>query len=925
MAALSITPEVPTAQDDVEPVPTVASDREEGRAGAEIPSADTVPQRIFVGKLHNQAENWEGWIRLEVQGNAVYAALQTVRSPVQYFARGQPEVLFTIPAGFRPATPITWEVNGQHVGTDGQLDSGRRDLQVFRLRVDTEGHVRYVDAPGVDGVGYLRYRTVLAWPLAGTDPLVCERSGPIRRRILAALADLGEGVLSCDLVDWDQLARVRTWSSQEPPIIQHYSQRPAVWRWIQESVSQTTASGRHHRQDRFLWPPLPYWQDKPLSREYVQARPHDLLGLTNLTELHLRAPLHPGLLAHTPRLLALNMEGPYIPQDYLAHTPLLSHLHLRGFTDDRLLDGTKDALSKVPHLASLHLGLRHPTAEAINLLQHVPQLTRLTIDGLVEPLPSDFLSSLPNLTSLTVNGDFNPCAVPVWHLPAALTELGLQLVVEGSQVACLANSWLMRTPVLTQLGIDLHGLENLDVDVLPPFPTLTRLTLDVEGLTTLPPHLLANMPDLTHLFLYQGTRTETIDSSILNLPGELLASTPNLIELSLELPSRLHHVPAELLVPVPNLKRWRLNGLHLTTLPSGLLDNQVHLTDVSIELCNLNRLPNDFLVHTPRLRSLYLGTHSYRCYRGLDQPGPTSLPERFLSDTPKLTHLWLGFRALEVFPASFLVYVPQLQHFELEYSYGKHGKFTSALRSLPPHLLENAPHLTYLNLWPVVKLTALPTNFLAHSSRLQYLYLDANGVSTLPDSFLTQTPRLTSLELDLQQVNVLPEGFLGHTPGLRYLGLDVDQVDAIPAGFLEQAPYLGHLYMRASNVSMLPDNFLAHSSRIEILDLGMPQLESPPRPGDALWETLQSTSFRVKVTRPGFQIFQETEYECLEFDLKFKLGDILEVVGREQDSEGNSLLIVYPWWKRDLFFSFYERHECAWMIDARYTEPTLDV
>lgn len=923
MSTLSITPEVPTAQDDVEPVPKVASAREEGQAGTATPTVATVSQRTHVGEFHNLEVHWEGRVRLEVRGNAVHVALQSVRSPVQYSARRRPEVLFTIPEGFRPAVPIIWEVNGQHVGIDGQLDSSRSDLQVFRLHVDTEGHVRYMDDSGVDGVGYLRYHTSLAWPLAGTAPQVCERSWPIRRRILATLADLGEGVLSCDLVDWDQLARIQTWSSQEPPIIQYYYQRPAVWRWIQEPVSQTTASGRYRRQDHFLWPPLPYWQDKPLSREYVNAQPHDLLGLTNLTELHLQAPLHPGLLAHTPRLLALSMEGPYIPQDYLAHTPLLSHLHLRGFTDDRLLDGTKDALSKAPHLASLHLGLRHPTDNAFDLLQHVPQMTRLTIDGLVEPLPSDFLSALPNLTSLTVNGDFNPCTVPIWHLPTALTELNLQLVVEGSQVTCLANSWLMRTPVLTQLGVDLHGLENLDVDVLPSFPVLTRLTLDVAELTTLPPHLLANMPDLTHLHLYQGTRTDTINSSTLNLPGGLLANTPNLVELSLELPSRLHHVPAELLVPVPNLKRWRLNGLRLTTLSSGLLDSQALLTDVSIELCDLDRLPNDFLVYTPHLRSLYLGAYAYRCYGG--QPGLRSLPERFLSHTPKLTHLWLGLRELETFPVSFLTDVPQLQHFELESSYGKHGKFTSALRSLPQHFLENAPHLTYLNLWPIVQLTALPTNFLAHSSRLQYLYLDANGVSTLPQRFLVQTPYLTSLELDLKQANALPDGFLSHTPELRYLRLDVDQVDVLPSDFLSHVPYLGHLDIRASNVVELPEGFLAYGPQIETLDLGMPRLASPPGPGDALWDTLQSTSFRVKVTRPDFQIFQDTEYECIKSDFKFELGDILEVVGREQDSDGNSLLIVYPWWKRDLFFTFYERHGCSWKIDARYTEPTLDM
>ena len=929
MLALSVAPEVPTTQGHTESAQTVvASGHEEGQAEAAKPSADAGPQRTLVGEYRNLAEHREGRIRLEVQGNAVYAALQTVRSPVQYFARQQPEVLFTIPEGFRPAIPITWEVNGQHVGANGQLDPGRRDLQVFRLRVDTEGRVRYVDDRGVDDVGYLRYRTALAWPLAGTDPLVCERNSRIQRRILAALADAGEGVLSCSQVGWEHLARIRTWSSQEPPTIQHYYQRPAVWHWMPEPASQEASNGQYYYRNRYFWPPFPYWKkDLPLPREYAYIRSHDLLGLTNLTELHVnfgsQSPSDPMLLAHTPRLLALSMAGPYLPRDFLVHTPLLSHLHLGGFSDDRLLDETADALVQVPHLTSLDLGFRHPTDKVSNLFQHVPQLTRLTIDGLTEPLPEDFLSVLSRLTHLTVEGEFNPCAIPPLHLSTNLTDFALRLVVDGSQVACLTDSWLLHASTLTELSIDLHGLENLETDTLPHMPALTRLTLDVGDVTVLPDRLLSNLSSLTHLQLHQGPNGHSVDAA-LDLPPELLAGSPELIELSLDLPSRLNHVPADLLAPVPNLKRLRLDGPRLATLPSGLLDNQHHVTDVNMELCDLDRLPEDFLAYTPQLRSLYIGRHSYRCYRGLDRPGPISLPERFLSHTPNLTHLWLGFPGLLELPPSFLAHVPRLQHLELEYTYGKHGKFTYALRSVPDHFLDDAPNLTYLNLWPVVALSDLPADFLARSSRLQFLYLDANGVSILPDSFLTQVSQLRSAELDLQQVNALPDGFLGYTPGLAYLKLDVDRVKALPGSFLAHAPYLGQLYTRAANVVALPEDFLAHSSRIDTLGLGMPRLESPPGPGDRLWDMLESASIRVKLTDPDFQVSIYDESECLPFIPQFELGDILEVAWRELDDEENAILWVYPWWQRSVFFSFYERHECPFAIAARYTEPTLD-
>ena len=174
---------------------------------------------------------------------AVYVSFSTARSPVQYFAREQPEVLFTIPEGFRPATDITWDITAWHVQSDGTLHPTRRDPHAFRMSVDTEGRVRYVDDPGVEGVGYLRYHSALAWPLAGTDPLVCERGREIKERILAALVDLEHGVLSCDQVDWDHLSHIRTWSSQEPITIQPYYQRPSVWRWIPEPSSRESPGG----------------------------------------------------------------------------------------------------------------------------------------------------------------------------------------------------------------------------------------------------------------------------------------------------------------------------------------------------------------------------------------------------------------------------------------------------------------------------------------------------------------------------------------------------------------------------------------------------------------------------------------------------------------------------------------------------------
>ena len=135
--------------------------------------------------------------------------------------------------------------------------------------------------------------------------------------------------------------------------------------------------------------------------------------------------------------------------------------------------------------------------------------------------------------------------------------------------------------------------------MLPSLPALTRLTLDVAGVTALPPRLLANLPHLTHLQLHESSSKGT--DAPLDLPADLLAGSPHLIELSLDMP-RLRHIPAELLAPVPNLQRLYLNAPRLASLSDGFTDNMSQLTDVSIVLpCDLDRLPDDFLTHTPGL------------------------------------------------------------------------------------------------------------------------------------------------------------------------------------------------------------------------------------------------------------------------------------------------------------------------------------
>ena len=116
-------------------------------AYAEIPDVQ--------GRYDNRAEHWAGTYRLVRHGTAVTLVLASQRSPVQHFARQQPQALFTVPKAFRPAQIVTWEVAGaQSVDAQGQTVAYAAQPR-FDLQVMPDGAVRYVDNDKVDDVGYL--------------------------------------------------------------------------------------------------------------------------------------------------------------------------------------------------------------------------------------------------------------------------------------------------------------------------------------------------------------------------------------------------------------------------------------------------------------------------------------------------------------------------------------------------------------------------------------------------------------------------------------------------------------------------------------------------------------------------------------------------------------------------------------------------
>ena len=117
---------------------------------------------LVAGAYTNQAEHWEGHYHVLRQGRQVTVTLNTRRSPVWHGAREHLQPLVRLPDGFQPVLPVTWTVTARSVTAQGQPRPTAPAVTVI-LEVRSDGTVYHVDAPTLDGAGYVEYHTTITW------------------------------------------------------------------------------------------------------------------------------------------------------------------------------------------------------------------------------------------------------------------------------------------------------------------------------------------------------------------------------------------------------------------------------------------------------------------------------------------------------------------------------------------------------------------------------------------------------------------------------------------------------------------------------------------------------------------------------------------------------------------------------------------
>ena len=147
------------------------------------PTPTITPSAQVEGVYANLEVHQGGSYRLRRRGDLVEADLASTSSAVQHAARQQPQALFTLPPEFRPPFPVLRRGAGQPVLVDGSPDPTQPDPRPFRLQLEPDGRVRYLDHPDVADLGYLAYNLNLTW---GTTPAANDQA------VLLILAEVGK-------------------------------------------------------------------------------------------------------------------------------------------------------------------------------------------------------------------------------------------------------------------------------------------------------------------------------------------------------------------------------------------------------------------------------------------------------------------------------------------------------------------------------------------------------------------------------------------------------------------------------------------------------------------------------------------------------------------------------------------------------------
>ncbi|MCY4557051.1 MAG: cadherin-like beta sandwich domain-containing protein [Chloroflexi bacterium] len=172
------------------------------------------------------------------------------------------------------------------------------------------------------------------------------------------------------------------------------------------------------------------------------------------------------------------------------------------------------------------------------ILAGLPELTRLTIEGVDGELPEDIFAPVPTLTSLyLVANRFTALPEDLFSGLSSLSHLELG----ANGLTDLPENVFDGLTSLTSLWLEINELTELPGGVFDGLSALTRLHLDRNQLTSLPVGVIDDLTALESLTLHQNQLNELPDGMFANLSSPLTqlnlrnnATNPILLPVGLE-------------------------------------------------------------------------------------------------------------------------------------------------------------------------------------------------------------------------------------------------------------------------------------------------------------------------------------------------------------------------------------------------------
>ena len=435
------------------------------------------------GEFDNLAEHHQGMYQLAKGGVYVSARLSSSRSPIQHYARVQPVSLFTVPEGFRPAVTVTRAVVGTAVHADGSDTAGRTE-HVFRVRISPDGDVTYVDAPALDGVGYLGYAFEIAWETRISQD----------RRVLEDMLDTAD--LDNVLRDWGRFdVPLEDWRGVGTNADGRVTHLNLSGVGLRGRLPSSFGDLSELREAHFGW-------EGANSANQLTALPDDLEGLANLQVLDLSnnpidAPFPPAW-SRLHNLKSLNLRGTKYHGQLPSAWAALLNLEVLDLVQTGVAGVLPPEWSGMPNLQRLLITSASLGGSLPEAWHAMPRLKVLDIrgTGIEGPLPAGW-SRMPNLETLILRNQLSGSLPPEWGTMPNLRYLDLG---HNRLSGPLPHTWsrLEQLEVLWLEGNDLIGFLPVNWKDLGQLRVLSLSRNRLHGL--LPPEWGA-MPNLRYLDL----------------------------------------------------------------------------------------------------------------------------------------------------------------------------------------------------------------------------------------------------------------------------------------------------------------------------------------------------------------------------------------------------------------------------------------